>query len=108
MADKMIQLNKGHKTAKRIAIVLCGLMVVIILFSAFYVVSEAGHDCCGDCCPICVQIDQCNALLRSAGEGTAALITAFMLALAVSIVLISSAKNVFLPTLVTQNVRMNN
>lgn len=108
MIDKIIEMNKGHKAAKNLAVLLCALMSSVMLLSALYVISEANHDCCGDCCPICAHIDQCNAVLRSAGEGTAALSMAILLAVIVSELIIAADKNVFLPTLVTQKIRLNN
>ncbi len=108
MTDTIIRMNKEHKTAKHLAVLLSVLMISVMLFSAFYVVSEANHDCCGDCCPVCAQIDQCNAVLRSAGEGTAALSMTILLTLIVSELLIMADKNVYLPTLITQKIRLNN
>lgn len=108
MIDIIIKMNKEHKAAKYLAVLLCVLMISVMLLSALYVISETNHDCCGDCCPICAQIDQCNAVLRSAGEGTAALTMAVLLALIVSELSIKAEKNVFLPTLITQKIRLNN
>ncbi len=108
MAELIIKMNKEHKAAKHIAVLLSVLMISVMLLSALYVISETNHDCCGDCCPICAQIDQCNAVLRSAGEGTAALTMAILLAVIVSELFIMADRNVFLPTLITQKIRLNN
>ena len=108
MIDRMIQLNREHRKAKPIAVLLCVLIVSIILLSTIFVVSEADHECSDDCCPICVLINQCNAVLRSAGEGAAALTIAALLVLVISELSIATSKNTFLTTLITQNVRMNN
>ena len=101
-------MNKEHKAAKYLAVLLCVLMISVMLLSALYVISEANHDCCGDCCPICSQIDQCNAVLRSAGEGTAVLTMAILLVVIVSELFVLADRNVFLPTLITQKIRLNN
>ena len=41
------------------------LMVVLLLFSSAYVLLEAGHDCTGEDCPICVVFLTLEANLRA-------------------------------------------
>lgn len=108
MTDKIIEMNKDHKAAKHIAVLLSVLMISVMLLSALYVISETNHDCCGDGCPICTHIDQCKAVLRSAGEGTAALSLAILFTVIVSELFIMADRIVFLPTLITQKIRLNN
>lgn len=108
MADTIIKMNRDHKVAKHLAVFLSVLMISVMLLAALYVVSETNHDCCGDGCPICTHIDQCKAVLRNAGEGTAALSIAILLAVIVSELFIMADRIVFLPTLITQKIRLNN
>lgn len=44
----------------------CGavLLVFALLFSVFFIVSEADHNCIGEDCPICHQIQTCQKLLE--------------------------------------------
>ncbi len=57
---------------KRIAAGIMGiLMLLIMLLSAFYIASEADHDCTGEDCPICACIQQCENTLRQIGYGAA-------------------------------------
>ena len=46
----------------------CGavLLVFALLFSVFFIVSEADHNCIGEDCPICHQIQTCQKLLGTA------------------------------------------
>ncbi len=46
-------------------------MLVVVLFSAFCIAAEAGHECSGEDCPICATIHQCEKTLRGFGDGTA-------------------------------------
>ena len=50
---------------KRIASVLVLLVAFLMLFSVLFIALEADHDCCGDGCAVCAQIQVCEDLLRS-------------------------------------------
>ena len=39
------------------------------VFSAAYLAHEADHDCCGDGCPVCVQLQQCVENFQLTGSG---------------------------------------
>ena len=63
--------NSNVSNAKRIAAGIIGLMMLVIfLFSAFYIAAEADHDCCGENCPICTCLRECENTLRGVGTGT--------------------------------------
>ena len=50
-----------RKKRNRIAALLLAVTIlVIMLYSAFFVAAEADHDCVGEGCPICYQIDACQ------------------------------------------------
>lgn len=44
-----------------IAVVVCSVM----LLSAVFIISEAGHDCIGEGCPVCCQISICEHTLKT-------------------------------------------
>ncbi len=50
--------------SKRLASVLAMLVAFIMLFSVLYIAFEADHDCCGEGCSVCAQIQVCKDLLR--------------------------------------------
>lgn len=50
---------------KRLASVLVLLVAFLMLFSVLFIALEADHDCCGDGCAVCAQIQVCEDLLRS-------------------------------------------
>ncbi len=51
--------------SKRLASVLVLLVACIMLFSVLFIAMEADHDCCGEGCAICAQIQACEDLLRN-------------------------------------------
>ena len=50
---------------KRLASVLALLAAFILLFSVLFIALEVDHDCCGEGCAICAQIQVCEDLLRN-------------------------------------------
>lgn len=94
---------------KRIAAGIIGIMMLFItLFSAFYIASEADHDCTGEDCSICACIQQCENTLHQTGDGAASqsaviIPVVFMLVFAVLFVAVFPQG-----TLVSRKVRLNN
>ncbi len=101
--------NSNTANVKRIAAGIMGLMMlIIVLFSAFFIAAEADHDCTGEDCPVCACIQQCENTLRGIGDGTAAQLSAvvpvfFLLFFAALFVAEFSQE-----TLITRKVRLNN
>ena len=67
----------------------CGaaLLIAPLIFSAFFVAAEADHDCSGDHCTICHQVQICQVLLEQlstahAASAAAAVLCFFTLLLA--------------------------
>ena len=56
---------------------LAAVLAVVMLSSAVYIAVEANHNCSGEDCAICHQLQVCENLLKSIGlAGAAAAITA--------------------------------
>ena len=56
---------------------LAAVLAVVMLSSAIYIAVEANHDCSGEDCAICHQLQVCENLLKSIGlAGAAAAISA--------------------------------
>ena len=50
---------------KRIAALLLAVTVLLVmLYSALFIAAEADHDCVGENCPICYQINVCQNALK--------------------------------------------
>jgi len=74
-------LKRGEDNMKKRFRLLTGLLAVVLvlvmLSSAGYIAAEAEHDCSGENCAICHQINACENLLKSIGlAGSAAAIAA--------------------------------
>lgn len=102
-------LDYRNTGSKRLASGIIGIMMLIImLFSAFYIASEAVHDCCDDDCPICSCIQFCKNTLH---QVCLALPDQVRLLLFVGIILL--LKNIFEvlrphESLISMKIRMNN
>lgn len=101
--------NPGASKVLRITAGIMGVMMLfIVLFSAFYIAAEADHDCCGEDCPICACIHQCENILRGIGDGaavqSAAVAPVILILFAAAFVIAAFSQD----TLVSRKVRLNN
>lgn len=58
-----------QRTRRILSAVAVALFLGFQVFSAAYIIHEADHDCCGEGCPICVQIEQCVSNFQQTGTG---------------------------------------
>ena len=68
------------KQKRMLAMAMAAAILFIVLASAFFIAAEANHDCVGDGCEICCQINVCRTVLK----GLALAIIAAVLAAAAS------------------------
>ena len=54
-----------EKKKRIIAILLAVTVFFVMLYSALFIVVHAEHDCVGENCPICYQIDVCQNALKN-------------------------------------------
>ena len=83
------------------------MMLVLVLFSAFYISTETDHECCGEDCPICACFLQCENALHGIGDGVA---VRFVAVAPVILILLSAAfiiTAVSKDTLISRKVRLN-
>lgn len=84
------------------------MMLFIVLFSSFFIAAEADHDCCGEDCPICACIYQCENTLHGIGDvpavRSAAVVPVFLIFFAAAVVITAVSHD----TLVSRRVRLNN
>ena len=101
--------NSNTSKCFRIAAGVIGLMMLVfVLFSAFYIAAEADHDCCGDDCPVCSCIRNCENTLRGIGEGAALQLSAVITVLFVLLIAAVLAAAIPQETPVSRKVRLNN
>ncbi len=84
------------------------MMLVIVLFSAFYIAAETDHDCSGEDCPVCACIQQCESTLRDIGDGIS--VSSFVIIPFLFILLAAALFVTAVPsdTLISRKVRLNN
>ena len=51
--------------SKRLAALFTLLLAFVMLFSVLYIALEADHDCCGEGCAVCAQLQICENLLKN-------------------------------------------
>ena len=58
-----------QRTRRFLAAVGVALLLGFQVFSTVYIAHEADHDCGGEDCPVCVQLQQCVANFQLTGSG---------------------------------------
>ena len=53
------------KTKRILAVVMAVALFAVMLSSALFLAEEADHDCIGDGCQICLQMNLCRGVLKS-------------------------------------------
>lgn len=56
--------NTMTKQKRMLALVMAAAILFVVLTSAFFIAAEADHDCIGDGCEICCQINVCRTVLK--------------------------------------------
>lgn len=90
-----------------IAVLLASLVLCAIVLSNLYISEHIQHDCTGEDCPVCAEIQQRESLIHQIGEGFASLMV-----VAALIGLVNSAPAVIRlfilrETLISIKVRLN-
>ena len=67
------------------------LLATVLLCSVLFIAAEADHDCIGDNCPVCAQMELCSSILKTISKTAEFLFAAFTAAFFV--VLISFFSN---------------
>ena len=100
--------SKQNTLWSSISLILCGLLLVGMLFSSFFVSTEFHHDCSGEDCPICQMVALCESFIDQLGSGFTglAVIIALMVCLYSAVSISVSAIRPL--TLVSAKVRLNN
>jgi hypothetical protein len=82
------------------AIILCGA----VIFSGYFIISEIDHDCCGEDCPVCLQIEIAHRAL----EAFVRACPAFLLAVVIVQVTTRPHSSIFFPaTLITLKIKLS-
>ena len=66
--------NLKNKKFKRITLALCICFVAVSLFAQIYIIINANHDCFGDGCAICEQLNNAKTFLKNIGAAFSVLL----------------------------------
>ena len=64
---------------QRIMAAMIALVVVCLLvFSSVFLAKESGHDCSGQDCPVCAEMQACSAVIRRLGSAAVPVLLAIL------------------------------
>jgi len=46
----------------------CALLLILFIFSGYYIAAENGHECHEEECPVCALLEVCEAVLSNIGS----------------------------------------
>lgn len=95
------------KKQKALAFLTCAVIIITTLFSIFFIVKEADHDCTGEGCQACACIRQAEQVLKQLGTGLAETAVSAPASAQSAIVLVCVFLFVCCTTLISQKVRLN-
>ncbi len=93
--------------SRRLASVLVLLAACIMLFSVLFIGLEADHDCCGEGCAVCAQIQVCEDLLRNLITAAALVMAAWCLYAPIRVFADASFCSVHPHTLIVLKVKLS-
>ena len=100
--------NELNKLFAGISLLLCGVLLFGMLFSAFFVSKEFHHDCTGEDCPICQMVAICENFSHQLSSGLAFLASVIMGLFCIFVTPVMTVCAPKASTLVSYKVRLNN
>ena len=104
LVEYFMSVTGRHLTAG----IMAAMMLLVMLFSSFYIAAHADHDCTGEDCPICACIQQCENTIRGAGIGITVLLAVCLPVLLSLQIQSFGVPAVWWGTPVSTKVRLNN
>ncbi len=96
------------KKEKLVAAILATVILLVMLFSAFFIAKHLDHDCRGDQCPICSILHQCMRNLEKLREGLTGVMITFLLILGFLYFKMEKDECLCRISLISQKIRLNN
>ena len=94
------------KNKNLIAGIVCAVFVFTLLFSVIFIAVEIHHDCTGENCPICMEIQACVQTLQTLGAALAPIILSITAIYSLVICAARSCHRSALHTLVSLKVKL--
>ncbi|MCR5775470.1 MAG: hypothetical protein K6G42_10340 [Lachnospiraceae bacterium] len=67
------------------AVFAAALFSMLLILAVFFEAAETGHECCGEDCPICAFIAQCESVVHSLGSGISFFVSVSVVSLILSV-----------------------
>lgn len=97
-----------NRRRKQAALWVCLGYIAFLLMASAFIALEAGHDCAGEDCAVCLQVARMHALLSHSTLLGMAIAGSFVLLLSGAVRSVRTAGPVFSLSPVSLKVRMNN
>ena len=97
-----------NRRRRQVALWVCLGYIAFLLMASAFIALEAGHDCAGEDCAVCLQVARMHALLSYGLLLGIPLAAAFVLLLSGAVRSVRTAGPVFSLSPVSLKVRMNN
>ena len=65
IAENRRVVGRMEKKKRIVAILLAVMVLFLMVYSALFIAAEADHDCAGENCPICYQINLCQNIQKT-------------------------------------------
>ena len=98
----------GDKRINITAGIMAVMMLIVVLFSSFYIAAHADHECTGEDCPICACIQQCENNIRGIGSGVATISAVIIPVFITLLIICYGVLSLRWDTPVSTKVRLNN
>lgn len=112
ITDIKLEKDLGNSTKAKLnrslSCIMAFMMLLVMLFSAFFIVSHTDHDCTGEDCPICACISGCENILYGSGDSSILLAAGILPVVLLVTSIVFSYCVVISGTPVSAKVRMNN
>ena len=97
----------NRKRQKTVSIAVCVVVLFITSASLFYIAEEENHYCTGEDCPICANIHQAEQTLKNLATAMSAITIVNLMPVLFILLAMGWFLPVFLTSLVSQKVRLN-
>lgn len=102
-----MQLFYRKRSSKVIAVIVGVMLAGIVLFSVCFLLAEAGHDCEGEECAVCVCMHMCENMLQRFSLGASFHVVIYLVLFSFSVALLLAGTDSVDETLVSKKIRLN-
>ena len=104
----MVDMNRTKNTFNIILGILTSIIILAVMFfAAYYMEAEIHHECTGEDCPICAEIEMLQNAVRQIGTGVIYIVVVVMVYDSLTASVLTEYVDVCINTLVGDRVRLN-